>query len=58
MGREPAVQVSLVGQGRPLDPAAMMFPLSQGERHPLLPTGEKVPEGRMRGRVAPRSTGL
>ena len=37
------------GRGRPLVPDATSFPLGQGDHHPLLPAGEKVPEGRMRG---------
>ncbi len=43
---------------RPLDPSATLFPLGGVGDRPLLPAGEKVPGGRMRGIVAPRSTGL
>ncbi len=39
------------GRGRPLVPDATSFPLGQGDHHPLLPAGEKVPEGRMRGHL-------
>ena len=49
--------LSPVGRGRPLVPSATLFPLRQGERRPLLPSGEKVPEGRMRGDVTTRTAG-
>ena len=37
------------GRGRTLDLSATLLLLGKGENLPLLPTGEKVPEGRMRG---------
>ena len=40
---------SPLGRGRPPDPSATAYPLGEGSNHPLLPVGEKVPEGRMRG---------
>src|SRR6185437_16625596 len=40
------------GRGRPLDRSAPVAPLSGGGHRPLLPAGEKVPEGRMRGSPA------
>jgi hypothetical protein len=39
----------LEGRGRPLGSSAMVFLLGGGEDRPLLPSGEKGPEGRMRG---------
>ena len=45
------------GRRRPLVPAGPVFPLGGGRPVPLLPNGEKVPEGRMRGSVTPRSKG-
>ena len=50
--------LSPVGRGRPLVSAATAFPLGDGRnRPPSLPSGEKVPEGRMRGALEPRNTG-
>src|SRR5438552_3280356 len=40
------------GRGRPARTAATPAPLGEGLHRPLLPAGEKVPEGRMRGRPA------
>jgi hypothetical protein len=40
---------SPMGRGRPLGHNAMLEPIGESEDRPLLPTGEKVPEGRMRG---------
>jgi hypothetical protein len=36
--------------------SAPVILLGGGRDHPLLPAGEKVPEGRMRGRPLPRRT--
>jgi hypothetical protein len=41
--------LSPLGRGRPLDGSALADPLGRGDHQPLLPAGEKVPEGRMRG---------
>src|SRR5262249_26010202 len=41
--------LSPVGRGRPLIGSAPVITPGGGARHPLLPGGEKVPEGRMRG---------
>ena len=40
------------GRGRPLCHLAERLPLGDGDHRPLLPAGEKVPEGRMRGSAA------
>ena len=40
------------GRGRPLCHLAERVPLGDGDHRPLLPAGEKVPEGRMRGSAA------
>jgi hypothetical protein len=50
--------LSLSGRRRPLVPVATVDSLGEASDRPLLPDGEKVPEGRMRGEVAPRSMGL
>ena len=41
--------LSPVGRGRPVGSDAPLSTLRAGAHHPLLPGGEKVPEGRMRG---------
>ena len=43
--------LSPLGRGRALSPGAMPIPPGEGIHRPLLPVGEKVPEGRMRGRA-------
>src|SRR5262245_29629943 len=42
--------LSPLGRGRPRVGSAELSPLRTGVHRPLLPPGEKVPEGRMRGR--------
>ena len=45
------------GEGDRLFPSATVYSLGDGRHRPLLPSGEKVPEGRMRGVLAPRRHG-
>ena len=46
--------LSPAGRGRPLVSSAPVHPCGNGDHQHLLPVGEKVPEGRMRGGVARR----
>jgi hypothetical protein len=46
--------LSPLGRGRPPGPSATALPSGKGDHHPLLSTREKVPEGRMRGRIRRR----
>jgi hypothetical protein len=51
LGERRAGPLSPVGRGRPLDPSATASPFGGGGHDPLLSALEKVPEGRMRGRI-------
>ncbi len=47
----PSLSPTKSGRGRARAAPAAPIPLGGGVHRPLLPTGEKVPEGRMRGRI-------